>query len=60
MAVPATQGINGLITHPIKSHCDLESQPVKPGNSGTHSKSETAGMRRAEPRPLPSNEPKRL
>ena len=34
-AVPATRGINGLITHPIKSRCDLESLPVRPWNSGT-------------------------
>lgn len=31
MAVPATRGINGLITHPIKSPRDLERLPVKPG-----------------------------
>ena len=36
-AVPATRGINGLITHPIKSRCDLESLPVRPWNSGTRS-----------------------
>lgn len=36
-AVPATRGINGLITHPIKSCCDLESLPVRPWNSGTRS-----------------------
>ena len=60
MAVPAARGINGLITHPVKSPCDLERLPVKPWNSGTRSKSGAAGMRRAEPRTLPSNEPKRL